>query len=921
MRPIKLVITGFGPYAARQEFDLDKLGESGLYLITGDTGAGKTTIFDAITYALYGEPNGDHRDSSMIRSKYAEPDTPTEVELTFINAGKQYTVKRNPDYMRKKQKGDGYTKQAQSATLTFPDGHSETQTRTVTSKITEILGVDRSQFCQIAMIAQGEFLKLLLAETRDRQTIFRSIFQTQIYSIFQERVFEDVKIISKEREAAKNSVQQYISGIMCGEDSPLSIEVEKAKKGEMLTEEVEDLIDRLVGDDTAQETANVAQIKDYEQRIEMLASVITKADNQKKAEDRIIEAKAKQKTISEGIPALEAAKKEAESHIQEAEELIKDAAKIENELASYDEYDKKAAELAELEKSNKQSGEQIKDKQDKLNVQKEELDGIKKEQKDLADAQKLKTEAEKAVEETQKRCDDLGKLLEELKNLDKMRAELASAQEKYTKSADRSSALDETARSLRRRFNDEMAGIMAEDLSEGMPCPVCGSTSHPHKACKTEAAPSAEDVEKAEKEAEAARKVAEKDNSIAAGINGEVKTAENHVMQSISVLLGDCPLEAAQERAAKAQEDTEQELNQHNEELRYQEKRVKRQKALDEEIPEKESSVGKLNDEILALQKTLDANTATHDTKKQVLDELKSKLAYEGKAAAQAAIDEKRNTAQTIQKAYETAKQNLDNANGDIKSLGEQIDQLKGLLEEDRIEDVEAVSNDKKKLEEEKDEVNKRQKDISIRLATNSTALKNIKAKESELIALDEKWKWMNALERTVRAGLSGKDKIELETYIQMAYFDRILGRANNHLMRMSGNKYDLKRREDAESKSGKSGLDLDVIDHYNGTERSVKSLSGGESFIASLSLALGLAEEVQASAGGIHLDCMFVDEGFGSLDDETLDQAMRALSSLSDGNRLVGIISHVGELRRRIDRQIVVVKEKTGGSKAKIVV
>ena len=186
MRPIKLIMSAFGPYAGRQEIDLGKLGDRGLYLITGDTGAGKTTIFDAITYALYGEPSGQNRDASMLRSKYAEGETPTEVELTFLHAGKEYTVRRNPEYIRKKSRGTGETKQLAGAELKLPDGRVETKTTAVTNKIKEILGVDKEQFCQIAMIAQGDFLKLLLADTRDRQAHFREIFRTQIYETFQE---------------------------------------------------------------------------------------------------------------------------------------------------------------------------------------------------------------------------------------------------------------------------------------------------------------------------------------------------------------------------------------------------------------------------------------------------------------------------------------------------------------------------------------------------------------------------------------------------------------------------------------------------------------------------------------------------------------------------------------------------------------
>ncbi len=205
-------------------------------------------------------------------------------------------------------------------------------------------------------------------------------------------------------------------------------------------------------------------------------------------------------------------------------------------------------------------------------------------------------------------------------------------------------------------------------------------------------------------------------------------------------------------------------------------------------------------------------------------------------------------------------------------------------------------------------------------IASNKSALQKIKLKSGDLDDYEKRYQWVLPLSNTANGKVAGKEKIMLETYIQMTYFDRIISRANTRFMVMSGGQYELKRRKEAEDKKAQSGLDLDIIDHYNGTERSVKTLSGGESFKASLSLALGLSDEIQSIAGGIKLDTMFVDEGFGNLDDDSINQAMNALSGLAEGNRLVGIISHVSELKNRIDKQIVVAKEKSGGSKANII-
>ena len=237
MRPIKLIISAFGPYAGVTEFDFDKLGTGGLYLITGDTGAGKTTIFDAITYALYGNPSGNNREVSMLRSKYADDATPTEVELSFSYYGKEYKVKRNPEYERANKRGTGTTKQIASAEFTYPDGKVITKIKDVDQAVKSVIGIDRNQFCQIAMIAQGDFLKLLLAPTKERMEIFRHIFKTESFSVLQEKLKRESGILSDECTSIRRSISQYINGIECDEDHVARIEVEKAKKGDLSIED------------------------------------------------------------------------------------------------------------------------------------------------------------------------------------------------------------------------------------------------------------------------------------------------------------------------------------------------------------------------------------------------------------------------------------------------------------------------------------------------------------------------------------------------------------------------------------------------------------------------------------------------------------------------------------------------------------
>ena len=278
MRPIKLTVSAFGPYAGKTVLDLDKLGENGLYLITGDTGAGKTTIFDAITYALYGEASGDNREPSMFRSKYAEATTPTEVELVFSYAGKTYTVKRNPEYERPKSRGEGFTTQKAEVQLKYPDGRVVTKQRDVDNAIRDIMGINRSQFLQIAMIAQGDFLKLLLAPTEERKKIFRQIFKTQLYQDLQDRLKKESGQLNDKCDAAHNSIKQYIDGITCDENDVLSIEVEKAKNGLLPAKDVMDLIDRLLTQDNDKKTAIQKSISDADKALEIVNANLGKIE-------------------------------------------------------------------------------------------------------------------------------------------------------------------------------------------------------------------------------------------------------------------------------------------------------------------------------------------------------------------------------------------------------------------------------------------------------------------------------------------------------------------------------------------------------------------------------------------------------------------------------------------------------------------
>ncbi len=922
MRPLKLKISAFGPYAGVTVIDLEKLGTNGIYLITGDTGAGKTTIFDAITYALFGSPSGDNRDASMLRSKYADANTPTEVELLFLNGGKEYTVKRNPEYDRPAKKGDGLTKQKAEATLFMPDGSVISKPKEVNSEIRDIIGVDRDQFAQISMIAQGDFLKLLLADTKDRQKIFREIFKTSNYQLLQDRLKSESGVLGKKFEEAKLSVNQYINGILCNEDDVLFLEVEKAKSGRMMIADVIGLLSTLTEKDSENLRKIQEAIGETENLIEKLNAVLTKAESYLKNEKMLelaIKEQAEKMTVTEELRKKSA---ELKAKAPKFEKKQKQVAEIE---AQFDEYDSLAEKkntvsslTVSLEKDKKSATdtkEKISDLTEMTASLKNELasmsdSGEKKEkllhEKELAENKKLKTEA----------------LKKHLALFEKLKKELSLAQAEYLEAEKSSAKETEHYNRLNKAFLDCQAGILAENLSDGEPCPVCGSTIHPAKAEKPVEVPTEAELKLAKKTAENAAALTAEKSRQASEISGKVRSEEENLLRECNELLGINSIENAGKNAEKILSDLNKYIAMLDTELKEVTKKIQRKELLEKTIPEKEAETEKIRVLLSETEKKIVADEAKLVEIRSQIEVAEKKLKFRNKTEAKEAADNLKKETENYKKALEQAENDCRKIENSITELKGKIEQLKKSLEEKEDIDINKLKEEKQALTEKKISLSAKQKTFAIRIDTNTRAKENITSKATELTVIEEKWTWVKALSNTANGNIAAREKIMLETHIQATFFERIIQRANTRLMVMSGGQYELMRRETATNNRAQSGLELDVKDYYNGSVRDVKSLSGGESFKASLSLALGLSDEVQSMAGGIRLDTMFVDEGFGSLDGESLQQAMRALTALSEnGNRLVGIISHVAELKEKIDKQIIVTKEKTGGSKVEIVV
>lgn len=939
MRPIKLTMSAFGPYAGKIVLPLDRLGKSGLYLITGDTGAGKTTIFDAITFALYGEASGAMREPGMFRSKYAAQETPTEVELVFSYGGKIYTVRRNPEYERPKARGDGVTLQRADAELTYPDGRIITKQREVDAAVREIMGIDRNQFLQIAMIAQGDFLKLLLAPTEERKKIFRQIFKTRLFADLQERLGRESGAMKDAYTDARRSLKQYVGGVMCEEDDILSIDVRKAKNDELPAAEVTELIGRLIEKDEEKGRLIDEEIKGLDQQLEQVNANLGKLEMQEKVRqdlEQTLETLKEETARYKGFKAAWEAEKEKSA---ERDALAARKAEIEAELPWYEELanlEEQAVQLTvdirEKEGTLEQKRQAAQQEQQRLGEMKQELAGLAG-----AGEKRERLEAQKAREtERQKSLRDLQ---EDFKELDSQQQAYAQQQEKYRKAADLVKAAVNDYETKNRAFLDEQAGILAENLTEGQPCPVCGSLTHPHPAGKSEKAPSEAQLKKAREKAESARETAQTESERCAGMRKEIEIKEESLDRQIKELLSfdDDKAETAQENAAAMQDavarrsaakkQIEKEmiavavkLRELEKEISVELRNIQRKEGLEQELSQKEKALMALIQQVADLEKELASVTATRRTCEEQIAKRKKNLRYDSRRTAEAKGKELDDQLAQMKKALEDAEQKYHDSVEKIAGYQAATEKLQKQLEEDTGLDRVAETERKQTIVSQRNSRNEDSQRIAVRLETNRDVLKNIREKTGDLETLEKRYAWIRALSDTANGTINGREKIMLETYIQMTYFDRIIARANRRFLVMSGGQYELKRRREAENIRSQSGLELDVIDHYNGTERSVKTLSGGESFKASLSLALGLSDEIQSSAGGVKLDTMFVDEGFGSLDEESLAQAMNALTGLTGGNRLVGIISHVAELREKIDKQIVVTKEKSGGSKATIV-
>lgn len=920
MRPLKLTISAFGPYAGETKLDLSTLGTSGIYLVTGDTGSGKTTLFDAVTFALYGEPSGETRETYMLRSKYADPDTDTYIEMIFAYSDKEYRIVRNPEYPRPKKRGGGLTTQKADATLTYPDGNVITGSQQVTSAVKDLIGIDRSQFTQISMISQGDFLKLLIASTKERQEIFRQIFQTGNYETLQNHLKNEAGSLKSQYDERDRSIRQYIESIICDPDDVLAIDVQKAKEGQLLMDEVRELLEKLIKQDSKKEKMLEPALGETETKISQIDTALGKAGQDQNTRKDLLQT---QKELLAGSEKLQEYVSEYEKAAKQLPEIASLTGQIATEQSLFEKYDELDCTEKTVENLKRQQSDLQKKKEALINdvqIKKKQQQTWQDELSALKNVFTQKLQLETQWEKTADRKKQLGDLSSLIEDQTQITADWEAAKSTYLKLRDSAKVAGAAYDTMYRAFLDAQAGILATNLETGKPCLVCGSKEHPAPAERPDKAPAEKTVEAAKEKAEKAKADAADASSAAAGKKSRLDAKESEIRRTVMNLFTEPP-ENLEEKIKEENIAILKNIKSLTGLIGGAKNRCGRKEKIESDLPSLDKELSEIEKSNAEMEKAIVTLAAEIQSLSSIFQKQKEALFYKTKAEAELNVQALINRKTQIESEISKTSKALENHKSLVSGWETTVQTLSRQLEGVLPIDTDKLTTEKALLLEEKKEYTTGLTAIAARLSVNVGVCKKIEENIREIAAVEERWKWVKALSETANGQLSGKDKITLETYVQASYFERILHRANVRLMIMSSGQYELKRAADANNLRSQSGLDLNVIDHYNASERSVKTLSGGESFMASLSLALGLSDEVQSMAGGIRLDTMYVDEGFGSLDEDTLSQALKVLNSLAESRLLVGIISHVSVLKDRIDKKIVVKKEKSGGSCVEIVI
>lgn len=934
MRPIELKMSAFGPFAGLTTLKLGALGTDGLYLITGDTGAGKTTIFDAIIYALYGEASGNIRTTDMLRSKYANADTATFVELTFVFKDKTYIVRRNPEYLRPSKRGEGrFTKESAKAQLTMPDKEVITGLVSVNNKIIEIIGLNKNQFSQIAMLPQGEFMRLLLADTKQRIEIFREIFDTEPYLLLQDRIKRDANELYRLVSDYKKSMAQYVADVYCDENSEYNQALINIKNdSQMSIKEILDIIDKIIAQDKSCADEYDKAIISIDKGIDQLNSKLTIAIQTERIKDDYKSALTQLNNLTEEYENVYSIYKAECEKDSERNELSLNIEKSSEKLESYELLEKYKKDYGKkLDKINNIM-QHIHEDTNSLNECIKQIDNCKKEAEILKNTELEIEKLNSKISDIIKKKEGVEYLKDVFERKIKAVSQADEAKDRYMSAFAAYEEANNRYLKMEKAFFNEQAGIMAAALEEGQPCPVCGSVTHPVPAVAGDDAPTEMQLKKYKIYVEDKSKECSELSSQSGLLSGQAESMNNMFFSSIvnfntqwkEALDNSSDDETIRVDIIQLLADLGKILDEAMLEKKNADENISKYNNLIKMLSDYDKKVEQFKDKINKSKNELAILSTQNENMQKQISQLEKELGNKDIMQAKKLINDMKLKKVQLDKAYEAAKKQYDEYTINIKTLKNRISDLQKQIihtDKQKTPDIDIPMYEKQLEDMKRERLKLREKKniVDIRIANNEKVYKSIERVNEKSEKSEKHYSWLRTLSDTVNGSLSGKSRIKLETYVQMSFFDRIIMRANTRFMRLTDGQYELKRSDSKDNYKNQTGLELDIIDHYNGTIRSVKSLSGGEAFEASLSMALGMSDEIQSRSGGIQIDTMFIDEGFGSLDDESLSQAVKVLNSLSSSDRLIGIISHVSVLKDRIDKQIVVSKGKTGGSSAVI--
>lgn len=934
MRPIELKMSAFGPFAGLTTLKLDALGTDGLYLITGDTGAGKTTIFDAIIYALYGEASGNIRTTDMLRSKYANADTATFVELTFVFKDKTYIVRRNPEYLRPSKRGEGrFTKESAKAQLTMPDKEVITGLVSVNNKIIEIIGLNKNQFSQIAMLPQGEFMRLLLADTKQRIEIFREIFDTEPYLLLQDRIKRDANELYRLVSDYKKSMAQYVADVYCDENSEYNQALINIKNdSQMSIKEILDIIDKIIAQDKSCADEYDKAIISIDKEIDQLNSKLTIAIQTERIKDDYKSALTQLNNLTEEYENVYSIYKAECEKDSERNELSLNIEKSSEKLESYELLEKYKKDYGKKLNKINNIMQDIHEDTNSLNECIKQIDNCKKEAEILKNTELEIEKLNSKISDIIKKKEGVEYLKDVFERKIKAVSQADEAKDRYMSAFAAYEEANNRYLKMEKAFFNEQAGIMAAVLEEGQPCPVCGSVTHPVPAVVGDDAPTEMQLKKYKIYVEDKSKECSELSSQSGLLSGQAESMNNMFFGSIvnfntqwkEALDNSSDDETIRVDIIQLLADLGKILDEAMLEKKNADENISKYNNLIKMLSDYDKKVEQFKDKINKSKNELAILSTQNENMQKQISQLEKELGNKDIMQAKKLINDMKLKKVQLDKAYEAAKKQYDEYTINIKTLKNRISDLQKQIshtDKQKTPDIDIPMYEKQLEDMKKERLKLREKKniVDIRIANNEKVYKSIERVNEKSEKSEKHYSWLRTLSDTVNGSLSGKSRIKLETYVQMSFFDRIIMRANTRFMRLTDGQYELKRSDSKDNYKNQTGLELDIIDHYNGTIRSVKSLSGGEAFEASLSMALGMSDEIQSRSGGIQIDTMFIDEGFGSLDDESLSQAVKVLNSLSSSDRLIGIISHVSVLKDRIDKQIVVSKGKTGGSSAVI--